>query len=81
MLIIVFFYLCIIRNYNKLEFEDSENQNTQTIAFKVVKLSNPQLIQIKFSVMQITNQKLSFAIVIARNVQNVFMKYYIFLIL
>ncbi len=49
-----------------------KNQNIEKISFKVV--------QIKFLAMHITNQKLSFDIFTVGNVQNIFMKYDIYLI-
>ncbi len=49
-----------------------KNQNIEKIIFKVV--------QMKFLAMHITNQKLSFNIFMAGNLQNIFMEHDLYLI-
>ncbi len=54
--------------FENLESEGAKkNQNIENIIFKVV--------QMKFSAMHITNQKLSFDIFTLRNLQNIFMEH------
>ncbi len=56
-------YLAEIQLFEYLESEDAKKQNIEKIAFKVV--------QFKFLVMHITNQKLSFYIFKVGNLQNI----------
>ncbi len=61
-------YLAEIQLFENLESELKKNLNIEKIIFKVV--------QMKFLVMHITNQKLSFDISTVGNIQNIFMEYY-----
>ncbi len=56
----------------KKESEGAKKQNIEKIAIKVV--------QMKFSAMHITNQKLSVNIFMVGNVQNIFMEHDLYLI-
>ncbi len=60
-------------NYLKIwNLRVQKNLNIKKFAFKVV--------QMKYSAMHITNQKLSFYIFMVRNVQNIFMEHDLYLI-
>ncbi len=60
-------------NYLKIwNLRVQNNLNIEKITFKVV--------QMKFLAMHITNQKLSFDIVMACNLQNMFMEHYLYLL-
>ncbi len=61
-----------IQLFENLESEGAKNQNIEKIAFKVV--------QMKFLAMHTTNQKLSFDIFSAGNLQNIFMEHDLYLI-
>ncbi len=57
---------------DNLESEGAKNLNIEKIAFTIV--------QMKFLAMHITNQKWSFDIFMARNLQNIFMEHDLYLI-
>ncbi len=63
-------YLAEIQLFENLRVQ--KNLNIEKIAFKVV--------QMKFSAMHITNQKLSFDIFTVGNLQNIFMEHDLYLI-
>ncbi len=65
-------WLAEIQLFEHLESEGAKNLNIEKITFKVV--------QMKFLAMHITNQKLSFDIFTAGNVQNIFTKHDLYLI-
>ncbi len=67
-------YLAEIQLFENLESEGVKNLNIEKIAFKVV--------QMKYLVMHITNQKISFDICLftVGNVQNIFMEHDLYLI-
>ncbi len=60
-----------IQLFENLESEGTKNLNIEKIAFKVV--------QMKFLVMHITNQKISFDIFTVGNLQNIFMEHDLYL--
>ncbi len=65
-------YLSEIQLFENLESEDAKNIYIEKITFKVF--------QIKFLVMHITNQKLSFYIFTVGNLQNIFMEHDLYII-
>ncbi len=67
-------YLAEIQLFENLESEGVKNLNIEKIAFKVV--------QMKYLVMHITNQKISFDICLfaVGNLQNIFMEHDLYLI-
>ncbi len=65
-------YLAEIKLFENLESEGAKNLNIEKITFKVV--------QMKSLAMHITNQKLSFDIIMVGNFQNIFMDHDLYLI-
>ncbi len=65
-------YLAEMQLFENLESEGAKKLNIEKIIFKVV--------QMKFLVMHITNQKLSFDIFTVGNLQNIFMEHDLYLI-
>ncbi len=65
-------YLAEIQLFENWNLRVQKKLNIEKIAFKVV--------QMKFSAMHITNQKLSFYIFTVGNLQNVFMEHDLYLI-